>query len=324
MNKHMENIIKSMKTPIQDLFVPPFCGIQTFFRAPYKKDLKGLDIALVGVPYDGGLTNHSGARMGPKEIRNQSSVAGTYNHQLRVSPFNIARIADIGDVPLENRFALDDAIKEMESFYRKIVKAQVAPLSVGGDHSITYPILKTLGAKKPLGVVHFDSHCDTAPFMYGSKFHQGGPFKNAVEAGVLDPKRTIQIGIRGHSELLWDFSYKSGMRVVHVEEFYEMGWKNVVSEIRNVVGNGPVYVSFDIDVLDPAYAPGTGTPAVGGISTFEAQQVLRGMRGLNLVGGDVVEVSPPLDPSGNTALVGAAILFEILCIVSESVVSKKK
>jgi arginase family enzyme len=158
----------------------------------------------------------------------------------------------------------------------------------------------------------------------GSKFHHGGPFRNAVEAGVLDPKRTVQIGIRGNSEPFWDFSYQSGMRVIHIEEFHEMGLRAVIGEARRVVGEGPAYISFDVDGLDPSFAPGTGTPEVGGLTTIEGQAIVRGMQGLHLVGGDVVEVSPPFDPTGNTALVGAAMLFEILCVLADSVAARRE
>lgn len=320
MDKQLAKMINKMKTPLRDLSEPPYAGIRTFFHAPFKEDLENLDIALIGVPFDGGVCNRTGARFGPLEMRNQSNTAGNYNHQLKMSPFSIARIADIGDIPLKDRYTLDESIKGIESFYKKIVKAKVAPVTAGGDHSITYPILKALGAKYPLGLVHFDSHCDTAGAYCGSKFYHGAPFRQAVEARAIDPKRTIQIGIRGHTEPLWRFSYDKGMRVMHVEEFYELGWKKVVEEIKRVIGSGPAYITFDVDFLDPAYAPGTGTPVAGGVSTFEAQQVLRGLRGLNIVGGDVVEVSPPYDVAGNTALVGAAMMFEILCLVSETVV----
>ena len=192
----------------------------------------------------------------------------------------------------------------------------MAPLSVGGDHSITLPILKTVGAKGPVGLVHIDAHCDTGGPFEGSKFHHGGPFRQAVLAGVLDPERTIQIGIRGGAEYLWEFSYESGMTVVHAEEFQREGLARTTEKIREVVGDGPTYVSFDLDSLDPAFAPGTGTPEAGGLSTREAMELVRGCAGLDIVGGDVVEVAPQYDATSNTAQAGAQMLFEILALVA--------
>jgi guanidinopropionase len=201
----------------------------------------------------------------------------------------------------------------------------VLPVTAGGDHSITYPIFKALGADAPIGMVHIDAHTDTWGEIWGSKFHHGAPFRLAVEEGLLDPKRTIQIGIRGGQNFLEgiEFSQNNGMRVVFIEEFAEKGVNAIIEEARRVVGDGPTYISFDVDGLDPVYAPGTGTPEIGGITTLEAQQLLRGLRGLNLIGGDVVEVAPPFDPSGNTALVGASLMFDILCLVADSRSSRR-
>jgi len=199
------------------------------------------------------------------------------------------------------------------------------PLSAGGDHSITLPIFRAIAKDRPVGMVHIDAHCDTADDYLGSKFHHGAPFRRAVEEGLLDPKRTIQIGIRGALSFrdLWQFSHDHGMRVVYMEEFYEIGYKAVLEEARRVVGDGPTYISFDVDGLDPVYAPGTGTPEVGGLTTIEAQLLVRGLRGLNLIGGDVVEVAPPFDPSGNTALVGATMMYEILCVLADSLATRR-
>jgi guanidinopropionase len=190
------------------------------------------------------------------------------------------------------------------------------PLSVGGDHSITLPILKAVGAKGPVGLVHIDAHCDTGGPFEGSKFHHGGPFRQAVLAGVLDPERTIQIGIRGGAEYLWEFSYESGMTVIHAEAVQREGIAPTLKRLRTVLGDGPAYLSFDVDSLDPAFAPGTGTPEAGGLSTAEALGLLRGCAGLHIVGGDVVEVAPQYDPTSNTAQVGAQMLFEILALVA--------
>lgn len=320
----MEQMAAQSKTPLSPLILePPFVGIPTFWRLPHQQDYAGLDLALVGVPYDGGLTARTGTRGGPRAVRDASCLVGGYEHKMHLMPPLICRCADVGDVLIHNRYHHDEAIRELESHYLGLVRAGVVPLTCGGDHSITFPILKAVAGEQPIGLIHFDSHCDTASELHGSKFHHGGPFRQAVEAGVLDPARTVQIGIRGRAELLWSFSYESGMRVIHVEDFYEMGWKQVVAETRGIVGDGPVYLSFDIDCLDPAYAPGTGTPEVGGITSFEAQQVIRGLRGLNFVGGDLVEVSPPLDSAGITAMAGADLLFRIFCVVADAVAARK-
>lgn len=301
---------------------PRYTGLPTFLRAPYleKFESESLDIGLIGVPFDGGVTNRSGARHGPREIRNQSSLIRRMNQSTGISPHDLCKVADIGDAWVQKPFTLEGSHGEIEAFYRRVIGAGITPISVGGDHSITLPIFRALGREKPLGMVHFDAHCDTGDDYLGSKFHHGAPFSRAVEEGLLDPKRTIQIGIRGslNDPEVWKFSHESGMRVIYIEEYYEMGPKAVIQEARNIVGDGPTYISFDVDALDPVYAPGTGTPEVGGYSTLEAQMMIRGLSRLNLVGGDVVEVAPPFDPSGNTALVGATMMFEILCVVSEA------
>ena len=301
-----------------------FIGIPTFLRTPLATSLDDLDIALVGVPFDGGITARPGARHGPREIRNQSSMMRRVHHVSRIDPYAICRIADVGDVRIDSLFSLDEAIGEIEYFYRALHGAGVVPLSIGGDHSITYPILKALAHDRPVGLVHIDAHTDTWDEFRGSKFHHGAPFRRAVEDGLVDPKRAIQIGIRGAQNISegWDYSAAQGMRVVFIEEFARLGIDAVIEEARRVVGDGPVYVSFDVDALDPVYAPGTGTPEVGGLTTLEAQGLIRGLGGLNLVGGDVVEVSPPFDPSGNTALVGATLMYEILCPLAEAVAKK--
>jgi guanidinopropionase len=222
-------------------------------------------------------------------------------------------------VRLSHRYDLERQNDDIEAFYRKVKAAGVIPISAGGDHSITYPIFRAIAARAPIGMVHIDAHTDTWGEFYGSKFTHGAPFRLAVEAGVLDPKRTIQIGIRGGQNFMdgIEFSRSHGMRVVFIEEFASLGVDRVIAEARAVVGDGPSYISFDVDGLDPVYAPGTGTPEVGGITTLEAQRLLRGLRGLNLIGGDVVEVAPPYDQTGNTALVGATMMFEILCLIAD-------
>lgn len=302
----------------------PYAGLSTFLRMPYSQSLDGLDIALVGIPSDQGVTFRPGARFGPQQVRTLSSIAGgPMHHQSRIIPTELCSIADIGDVAIESSYSLDHATAEIEAFFHSLVAAGVTPLAVGGDHSVTYPILKAVGKSQAVGLVHIDAHCDTGGEWGGSKFHHGGPMRNAAVAGVLDPERTVQIGIRGRAEPIWDFSYDSGMRVIHVEEFFEMGVDAVIAEARRVVGDGPTYISFDVDSIDPAFAPGTGTPEVGGLMPHDVMKLIRGLRGLDLVGADVVEVSPPYDPGGNTALVGATMLWELLCVLAEAISVRK-
>ena len=299
---------------------PRYTGVPTFLRAPYEEELGNVDIGLVGVPFDGGVTNRTGARHGPREIRNQSSLMRRMHQSSGISPHDLARVADVGDAWVQSPFHLENSLDEIAEFFTRLNEASVTPLSAGGDHSITLPILRAIAKTGPVGMVHFDAHCDTGDDYLGSKFHHGAPFRRAVEEGLLDPERTIQIGIRVsvNEPDIWKFSHDSGMRVIYMEEFYELGIKRVIDEARRVVGIGPTYISFDVDGLDPVYAPGTGTPEVGGFSSMEAQFMIRGLKGLNLIGGDVVEVAPPFDPSGNTALVGATMMFEILCVLADA------
>lgn len=300
----------------------PFAGIPTLLGAPCRPDLLddpdfgGLDIALLGVPMDLGVTNRNGSRFGPRAVRNIERI-GPYDHVLKCAPLTTAKIADIGDVPMQSRYDLALCHEDIYAFYARLVQAGVRPLSVGGDHSITSSILKAVGAKHPVGMIHIDAHCDTAGPYEGTKFQHGGPFRLAVLDGVLDPDRTVQIGIRGGAEYLWEFSYDSGMTVVHAEEISGIGIPALIEKARAVVGEGPTYLSFDIDSVDPGFAPGTGTPEVGGLTPREILELLRGLKGLNFVGGDVVEVAPQYDSTTNTAHIAAQVLFTILCLMTD-------
>ncbi len=300
----------------------PYADPPTLLDFPYSQDLTGLDVALAGVPMDLGVTNRSGARFGPRALRAIERV-GPYHPSFNLIPGNVLRCADVGDVPFRSRFNLEKSIEDIEAFYRKIAAAGPKPVSAGGDHSITYPIMKALGADAPLGMVHIDAHCDTAGPYDDEKFHHGGPFRLAVLDGVLDPDRCVQVGIRGSAELAWAFSYDSGMTVIHMDEFHEMGMDTVIDLCREKAGGGPVYISVDVDGIDPAYTPGTGTPEIGGLTPLEAQRILRGLAGLPIIGGDVVEVAPQYDPSSNTAHVGASMMFEILGLLAHAKASHR-
>lgn len=292
----------------------PFGGMPSLLDFPHQTNLTDLDIALIGIPMDLGVTNRNGARFGPRALRTIERV-GPFNHGLRVTPGMHERIADIGDVPLQSRYSLSQSIADIEAEFRRLHAAGVRTLAAGGDHSVTYPILKALGADQPLGMVHIDAHCDTAGPFEGEKFHHGGPFRLAVLDGVIDPERCIQIGIRGSSEYLWEFSHDAGMTVVHAEGVDAMGIDALIAQTLAVIGDGPTYVTIDVDGIDPAYTPGTGTPEVGGLTPREVQRLLRGLESAQIIGGDVVEVAPQYDPSHNTAHVGAQMLFEILSLM---------
>lgn len=293
----------------------PYSGHSTLLDAPSQMTADGLDVALIGVPMDLGVTNRPGARFGPRAVRDVERI-GPYNHALDVLPSGTLKIADVGDVPFRSRYSLEQSIEDIEAFYKELLKTGAMPLSVGGDHSISHPILKALGEGEPVGMVHIDAHADTSGEFEGEKFHHGGPFRNAVLDGVLDPDRCVQIGIRGSAEYLWEFSYESGMTVIHAEDFDEMGVAAAIAKARDVVGDKPYYITIDVDGIDPAFAPGTGTPEVGGLTPREVQMFLRGLDGRHIVGGDVVEVAPQYDANSTTAMVGAQMLFEILSLVA--------
>jgi len=237
----------------------------------------------------------------------------------RVDPYQHCRIGDAGDVPFKRIYDVEGSHADIEEFFRSLHQENVIPLAAGGDHSVTLPILRALADKGPLGLIHIDAHTDTWDEFMGSRYTHGAPFRRAVEEELIDPERTIQIGIRGaqNSSEGWDYSESSGMRVLFMEAVTQMGIEAVGEEARRVVGDGPVYVSFDIDSVDPAFAPGTGTPEAGGFTSREVLSLIRQLHGLPVIGADVVEVAPPWDPSGTTALVAATVMYELLCVLAE-------
>ena len=313
--------------PISGNDLPRFAGIATFMRLPYVApvDADDVDIGLIGVPWDGGTTNRAGARHGPRQIRDLSTMARNVHHASGIKPFHLCNCADLGDSPV-NPVDIEDTLGRVEQFYAAVVAQGIMPLTAGGDHLISLPVMRALCRDEAVGMVHFDAHTDTWDRYFGeSKYTHGTPFRRAIEEGLLDPKRTVQIGIRGalYSASDKEWGLDQGIRVIEIEEYNDLGIEAVIAEARRVVGDGKTYISFDVDALDPVYAPGTGTPEIGGITTYDAQQMIRGLRGLNLVGGDVVEVSPPFDMSGNTALVAVTMMFEILCLLAEQAAKRK-
>ncbi|MGA0829174.1 MAG: agmatinase [Flavobacteriaceae bacterium] len=293
-------------------------------RLPYLSlddpEISKVEVGLVGVPWDGGTTNRAGARHGPRQLRDLSTLARNVNRASGINPFELCNCADLGDSPV-NPVDLDATLMHVEELFAKLHARGITPLAAGGDHLVTLPIMRAIAKEGPIGMVHFDAHTDTWDrYFGGSKYTHGTPFRRAIEEGLLDPTRTVQIGIRGalYNDNENDWGVAQGVRVIDIDEYQRLGIPAVIAEARRVVGNKPTYVSFDVDFLDPVYAPGTGTPEIGGATTYEAQQLIRGLQGLNLIGGDVVEVSPPFDTSGNTALVGMTMMFEILCVLADA------
>jgi guanidinopropionase len=301
------------------MYAPRYAELATFMRAPLASSLDDVDVGLFGIPYDGALTNRPGARHGPREVRNQSTMIRAINHATRGNPFELSRVADLGDVRFSSVFDFEKTHAEITDFVSMMIGANVIPLACGGDHSVTLPILRAI-AKDPVALLHIDAHTDTWDSFQESKFNHGAPFRRAHEEGLIDPKKTVQIGIRGAQNWSdgWDYSEEAGMRVMFVEEVKERGVEAIAQEARTILGDGPVYLTFDIDSIDPAFAPGTGTPEIAGLSSFEAVSLLRQFRNLNYVGADMVEVSPPFDLGGLTSMAGATVMYEILCLLAEA------
>ena len=311
--------------PVDAAVVPRFAGIASFMRLPLVASPEGLDIALYGIPWDGGTTNRAGARHGPREMRSQSSLMRRVHHVSGTEPYRLARVADIGDLSV-NPIDLHDGLKRIEDGVARIVAAGAIPLGAGGDHLSTLPILRAVARARPVGMIHFDAHSDTNDSYFGgNRFTHGTPFRRAIEEGLLDPKRVVQSGIRGsiYDPDEHDWARAQGVRVIYMEECAARGPAAVMEEARAIAGAGPTYVTFDIDSIDPSMAPGTGTPEVGGFTTREAQQMLRLLDGVDIVGADVVEVSPPFDVGGMTALAGATMMFELLCVIARRVAGRR-
>ena len=306
--------------PISSMTTPRFADVATFFRLPIIKNLNQLDYCICGVPWDGGTTNRPGARHGPREVRNSSSLIRLYHPVSLKSPYNKYNIADIGDCPV-NPADLQDSLNKIENYYSEIKKSNVIPLSIGGDHLVSLPILRALAKKEPVALFQFDSHSDTWDSYFGGyKYTHGTPFRRAVEENLVDPKKYVMLGIRGSlydpDDMKW--ARDQGITIITIDEYYEMGFKKSMEIVQNILGNTPTYLTFDIDGIDPTYAPGTGTPEVGGFNVREAQLIIRELNKINFIGADVVEVSPPFDLNNMTSLAGATIAFEILCTMTET------
>jgi len=312
---------KSMRDvrPVDALRSPRFAGISTFARLPYSKDLDYIDVAFVGIPFDDGTTFRTGARFGPKAVREVSALLRPYNPVLNVKPFDILNVIDYGDVDVVPGY-IEDTYERIEREIAKLVEKDIVPLVCGGDHSITLPVLRALSRKYGrLSLIHIDAHSDCWDEYFGRKYNHGTVFKRALEEGLVEPRSSIHLGMRGpvYSENDYKMVRDMGYNLVTMYEIREMGIDGLIRRVRMIAGRN-VYVSFDVDACDPSIAPGTGTPEVGGFLAEEVLKLLRGLAGLNFVGFDVVEVSPPYDHGGVTALLASNILYEFLSLVAVS------
>lgn len=297
--------------------MPRFAGPGTFMRLPAAETAEALDTAIIGIPMDIGTSWRSGTRFGPKQVRAESNMLRPYNMWTRAAPFEHMQVADIGDVPI-NTFDLLDSVNRITSFYDEVLQHNVVPVSIGGDHTLTLPILRSIFKKHgKVALIHVDAHADINEHMFGNQIAHGTPFRRAYEEGLIDAHNTYQIGLRGTGYSAEDFDTGRdwGFTVIQAEELWYKSLAPLMDEIRAKLNGLPVYLTFDIDSLDPSVAPGTGTPEIGGLTASQGMEIIRGCKGLNLVGCDLVEVSPPYDTSGNTALVAANLLYEMLCVL---------
>lgn len=305
--------------PMDPSISPRFGDVATLLRAPRVPPGPGIDVALVGVPFDLGTNYRTGARGGPAAVREASRTIRLVHPTSRIAPFDLCEVADVGDVAI-NAMDLTASLGAIETFFQHLHGLRTTPIAVGGDHTIPLPILRAIAKDRPVGLVQFDAHPDTLDTLMGTRINHATTFRRAVEEGLLDPKRAVQVGLRGSMFSTDDASWsrEAGMRVITMDEFEQLGRARVIEEIGRVIGDGPTYVSFDIDGLDAVHAMGTGVPEVGGYSVRDAQVMLQGLRGRHLVGADLCEVAPMYDPTGQTALNAANLLFELLCVVADS------
>ncbi|AUQ72929.1 agmatinase [Phaeobacter piscinae] len=311
--------------PVSGMEMPRFAGLPTFMRLPHvtldDPIIDQVQLGLVGVPWDAGTTNRPGPRHGPRQLRDLSTMIRAGNPVTGINPFSMINCADLGDVA-PNPVDIIDCMERISAFYADLKSRDIFALTVGGDHLVSLPVLRGLASDAPVGLIQFDSHTDLFDSYFGgNKYTHGTPFRRAIEEGLVDPKRMVQIGIRGTAYNTEDVEWgqAQGVRIIRIEEFFDRGVSDVMSEVREIVGDRPTYCTYDIDFVDPAFAPGTGTPEVGGPNSFQALQVVRELAGIQLVGADLVEVSPPFDTNGNTAWLGASILFEMLCVCAGAI-----
>ena len=315
------NLAEEFNEPLGGNQMPRFGGPTTMMRLPAQETAQGLDACFVGIPMDIGASNRSGTRHGPRQIRAESVMLRPYNMATGAAPFQAMQVADIGDVPI-NTFDLKKTVDIITEHYNSILATGCIPITLGGDHTLTWPILRAIAKRHgPVALIHVDAHADINDEMFGEKIAHGTPFRRAVEGGLLRCDQVFQIGLRGTGYSPEDFNWSrdQGFTVVQAEVCWHKSLVPLMDNVRARIGDAPVYLSYDIDSLDPAFAPGTGTQEIGGLTIWQGLEIIRGCAGLNLVGCDLVEVSPPYDMAGTTALVAANLLYEMLCVLPKSV-----
>ena len=304
--------------PVDAAVTPRFAGIATFMRTQRHDVSKEIDIALVGVPFDIGVNYRAGARQGPAAVREASRLIRRVHSTSAIAPYDICNVADVGDAPV-NPIDLARSIAMIEEFYAGIHAAGALPLSIGGDHTVPLPILRAIARKEPVGIFHIDSHADTLDTLAETRINHATTFRRGVEEGLIDPKRTIQIGLRGSrfspDDIKW--GQDRGFTCITYDDYEAMGRDAVIAKVGEVLGDGPTYMTIDIDGIDPAWAPGTGVPEIGGLSPRDAQVLVRSLQGRRLVGGDICEVAPCFDPTGITAVTAANLMWEMLCVLAD-------
>ncbi len=303
---------------------PRFADVATFMRCPRLEISEDVDIGLIGVPFDLGANYRVGARHGPAGVREASRLIRRLHPTSGIKPFDICTVADLGDAPV-NPLDLDASIAMIEDHFAALHAAGIAPIAVGGDHTIPIPILRAIARDRPVGVLHVDAHADTLDEMFGTKVNHGTFMRRATEEGLIDPKRVVQLGLRGSRFGEGDIQYgvEAGYTIITFDDYEDMGRAKAIEVIGKTLGDGPSYISLDVDGLDPAYAIGTGVPEIGGILPRDMQMILRSLRGTELIGADISEVAPALDPSGLTCVTAANLMFEMLCVIADSVAARK-
>ncbi len=310
--------------PVDATVTPRFSGVATFMRTQRHDIATGIDIALVGVPFDLGVNYRTGARQAPAAVREASRLIRRVHQTSGIAPYDICNVADVGDAPV-NPIDLDRSLKLIEGFFWKVHSVGAIPIAIGGDHTVPLPILRAIAKDAPVGIVQIDSHADTLDTLADTKVNHATTFRRGVEEGLIDPKRTIQIGLRGSrfspDDIKW--GEEQGFTCITIDKYEEMGRAAVLKEIDRVTGKGATYITIDIDGIDPAWAPGTGVPEIGGLTPRDAQVIIRSLQGKHLVGGDICEVAPQFDPTGITSVVAANLMWEMLCVIADSKARRK-
>ncbi len=310
--------------PVDPAVVPRFADVATLLRCKRHEIDPAVDIGLVGVPFDLGLNYRTGARQGPAGVREASRLIRRVHPSSGIRPFEICNVADLGDAPV-NPMSKDKSIATIQQFFEALRAADIVPIAVGGDHTIPLPILRALAKDRPLGILHVDAHADTLDELCGDKINHATFLRRVCEEGLVEAERVIQIGMRGSrfSQDDIQYGYDVGYSIITMDDYEEMGRAAVIRKIHEVLDEGPIYISLDIDGLDPAYMPGTGVPEIGGILPRDMQVILRSLQGRVVVGADISEIAPCFDPTGMTCVTVANLMFEMLCIIADSIASKR-